>query len=443
MWIKRTKSVSGGVPVTYLQLIKTIYENGKSRQVVVANLGREEKVDYERACKLAKAMEDDKYLYLPKDLLELLPMKKYGETFLLYKIFDMTSMRRFLENLASYKALPQSSVTAIFAICAYYAFDSRNDFFHFLSKYFIYNSDRITKDTIIDAFRLLKGTPYVHPGIISNYFYLKENDDFRLIYIVSTHVSRALSESGNGIATIMTDQRGIPLHYNFSDSKLKELNFSDNANIVHVFNDLDICYIEKINVHKHRFIAKTGIRELMKLFPNYDINELVNQEALFTSYKDVGIKVLKIDDFHVIFIRPKAGLAPIYSKESGEVRDILITNTKLSFEDVMNFYERIYDIEEIFYDVALPNDLLFLTNYFSRKEIIEMLSHILFMRLFLEQQLTDKLCPQGVLHFTASDAYEICEDMLILELEYCGRYQYIHSILSDEQVKVLDCLAFA
>jgi len=440
MWIKRTKSVSGSIPVTYLQLTKTIYENGKSRQVVILNLGREGKVNYEKACKLAEAIKDDKYIYLPNDLIELLPMKKYGETFLLYKIFDMTSMRRFLENLASYKALPQPSVIAIFAVCAYYAFDGRNDFLHFLSKYFIYYSEKITKDILVDAFKLLRGTSYVHPGVISNYYSLKENNDLSLIYIVSTNVPKELSELGNGIVTIMTDQRGIPLRYNFNDSPLNDIDFSENTNTIHIFNDLDICYIEKINVLQQHFITKSDIKGFIKLFPNHDIDKLIKQEVFFTPYRDVGINVLKIDDFHVVFIRQKTGTAPIYSKENGEVRDILITNAKLSFENIMNYYERIYDIEEIFYDIALPKDLLFLTDYFSGKEIIEVLSHILFMRLFLEQQLTDKLKTQG---FSAADAYEICEDMLMLELEYCGRYQYIHNILNDRQIKVLDCLAFA
>jgi hypothetical protein len=442
MWIKRTKSISGGMPVTYLQLIKTIYENDKSRQIVIANLGREERIGYERACRLAASIKDDKYLYLSKDLLELLPMKKYGETFLLYKIFDMTSMRRFLENLAAYKVLPQISSTAIFAICAYYTFGSGNDFFQFLSKYFIFNSDKITRDVLFDAFKLINGTPYVHPGIVSNYLYLKESNDLRITYIVPTHVSKALLPSEKGIITIMTDQRGIPLHYECNDLSLNKQIFSENKNDVYVFNDLDIRYIHKSDKLQYHFIAKTDISGLKKLFSNKDIDKLISQEVVFIPYKDIGVKVFQIDDFQVVFIRPSEGLAPVFSKEHREIRDVLITNTTLPFQNIMNYYEGVYDIEETFYDIILPNDLLFLLSYFSKKEMIEMLVHILFMRLFLEHQLTYKLCPQEGLHFTASDAYEICKDMLILELEYCGRFQYIHSLLSDEQIKVMDCLAF-
>ena len=86
MWIKQTKVKSKNTEYVYYQLMKTVYLDGKSHQLVVANLGRKGEVEEALVYRLAEAITDEPYLFLPDDLLALLPTKRLGETFLLNKV---------------------------------------------------------------------------------------------------------------------------------------------------------------------------------------------------------------------------------------------------------------------------------------------------------------------------------------------------------------------
>ncbi|HHY46138.1 MAG TPA: hypothetical protein GX506_02405 [Firmicutes bacterium] len=45
MFIKRTKAKSGGRTYTYIQLVESVWKDGQPRHRVVANLGRDDRLD--------------------------------------------------------------------------------------------------------------------------------------------------------------------------------------------------------------------------------------------------------------------------------------------------------------------------------------------------------------------------------------------------------------
>ena len=210
MWIKQTKVKSKNTEYVYYQLMKTVYLDGKSHQLVVANLGRKGEVEEALVYRLAEAITDEPYLFLPDDLLALLPTKRLGETFLLNKAFEITSLRRFLEDLAEFKCLGANSVSALLFLLSYYSFHQGlpliRDFF---KKYYIRIEGDLKTTSYADAFRLLRGTPQVHPGIISNYNKLKNSHQLKCHYLFDVQADPSLVDGGSLCVDVMTDEYPI------------------------------------------------------------------------------------------------------------------------------------------------------------------------------------------------------------------------------------------
>lgn len=311
----------------------------------------------------------------------------------------------------------------------------------FLREYYIHNAERITFDSVLDAFRLIYKTPFIHPGILTNYRSLEESNSTRHVFVTPMRVSRALgAASEENAAAIICNEAGLPLFYQCYALPPDQIPLLENGDPVYISGVFDQRFPAWASAQGRRFLCRATTEDIAALLPDADIAATVAAEADYLPFQDYGYRVLDYGNLRVIVLRASAGHAPKLSAQFREPRDLLVTNMALSGERLMRLSVRLYDIESAFFELALPPDMGALLRHFTGGEMQDMLANIHFMRLFLEGQLTHKLTPMGL---TAADAYAICRSVRILRLEYGGRRQYIHSVYTPQQTELLNVLAFS
>ena len=96
MWIKKTVVKSKEKNYTYIQLVQSKMINGKSRQIVIANLGRMDKLDIAAVEGLAKILSSKVGDTLPPAQINLLPVQHYGAPLLVQNLYGTYRLEQFL-----------------------------------------------------------------------------------------------------------------------------------------------------------------------------------------------------------------------------------------------------------------------------------------------------------------------------------------------------------
>lgn len=431
MWIKHTNVQRGEKRFTYLQLMKTVYENGRSRQVLVSNLGRADRVDEDLAQTLAETITDSSYLFLPDELLALLPMRLYGETFLLNKVFELTSLRRFLEDLAEFKGISSSSVDALLLLLSYYSFQcgepSIRDFLH---QYYIRSEDAITPDTLRAVFDLLDSTPLIHPGLVSSYQMLEDSRQRKCYYLFDVPADPTLSHDPIRLS-LMTDEPGAPLFYRRLQPQDQDT-FRSSRNALYLFDSFSPSLLSG-EAATHPFIARITQQQLRRFLPGAPLRRL-NELPCRRRWGDVAYDSLRLGEHRCIICRSGQ-----FQDDASAAPEYLIDNLRCDEPSVLTWYSRIDEIRDRFYRLFLPKDLAYLYADVPSDSLIDTLLNLQFLRLFLDGQLSAKLEP---INLTAADAYALFRGIRIAPLKYCGRRQLIHSLYDPMQTRVLEFLAF-
>lgn len=430
MWIKKTRVRQGGKEHLYVQLMKTLYTSQGSRQVVVANLGHAEDVDLSLAKKLAASITDDSYIFLPEEHLNLLPAKFYGETFLLNKAFEITSLRRFSEDCAGYKGLPATSVDALFFLMAYYAFQKgESNAAAFSRQYYVRNSENVNADAIRGAFALLRDAQYIHPGIMTNYRNLVESRGLKYYFSFCVSTGAPFSHTGGSRVTLLTDKSALPLNYWIDWQESLPIADENSLFIFDLFTE------ELLHTNRPmRFIARIDQRQLARLFTSEQTAQ-INAVPCSGIYGDLMYGSIRMGEYDLVVLRA-AGASPNTSKTPTEV---VIANHPAPVHEVLNCLSQLDAISDCFYRVFLPEDLRGVCADIPLGELKWHIVALHFLHLFLEHQLSIRLEP---LNLSARDAYDICRSMRIASLKYCNQKQLIHSLHTPMQERILELLAF-
>ncbi len=431
MWIKRTTVSRGGRQYAYLQLMKSFYQDGRSRQVVVAPLGRADRIDRALAQELAESITDKPYIFLPAPMMELLPCKFYGETFLLSKGIEITSLRRFLEDLANFKGLSRGSVDALFLLVAYYSFQKhRSTMKDFLKEYYIRNENEVSYRSFVDALFLLRDTPLVHPGILTNYDHLKNSSHLKCYYLFDCRADPLIAAEGRLRLSIMTDGTGgllycksysredPPTLYPGKDTMFISSHFPPGPLPFDWKACPCLCRIEQRQLS--RLVGRRTVEQFLDLPCEHRYGDL------FYSFSDVG-------DHRLICLSPGSG--PVRQQP----HDLLITNLREDIPELLRHYSYMDGVRDCFYEIFLPRDLSALSGELPGRELQNVLINIQFLRLFIEDQLSVRLSP---LHLSAADAYALFRNNRIASLEYGNHHQLIHTEYSPIQTQILQMLAF-
>lgn len=101
MFPKKTRVGSGQKTYTYLQLVESVWRNGRPTHRVVANLGREDRVDPDQVDRLIRALAPytGREVYALEDL-ELVGARDYGVVAVLEHLWQVLELGRIVRELA-------------------------------------------------------------------------------------------------------------------------------------------------------------------------------------------------------------------------------------------------------------------------------------------------------------------------------------------------------
>lgn len=299
-------------------------------------------------------------------------------------------------------------------------------------KYYIRIEGDLKTTSYADAFRLLRGTPQVHPGIISNYNKLKNSRQLKCHYLFDVQADPSLVDGGSLCVDVMTDEYGFPLFYRREPHSARPMSVA--AETLYIYQSFhpslslapsSTRYISRITAKQLSALANAD-PELQHALRACDYSRRYGEDIVYSSI-DRG-------EYRIIALQPYPTGSPAFPP-----RELLITNLSCEPPDILNWYFRIDTIQDTFYRIFLPKDLAFIKEQFSSSDIVDILLNIHFLRLFMETQLSTKLEP---LNISVRDAYDICRNMRIVTLKYGNQKQLLHSIYSPMEIKVLDLLAF-
>ncbi len=138
MWIKSTKVKTKSGIYTYLQLVQSERIGGKTRQKVLANLGRADRLDREEVLKLLETIQNSTRDSLDSKQIHLLPSRKFGAPLVMEYALKSLGIWRFLAELSMHKKTEPFTTAAIFALLVYYTVSKEPDqlFADFYQEYF-------------------------------------------------------------------------------------------------------------------------------------------------------------------------------------------------------------------------------------------------------------------------------------------------------------------
>ena len=204
MWLKKTKVKTLRNDYVYLQLMESRVVDGKSKQVVLSNLGRADKVNMAVVNHLMERLGKGIHM-LPPEEMALLSAKDYGVVYLLERLFNQHQVKPFLQDVILRKSGSSSCYYTLFALIAYYMShtDGRQPFFAWLNHTYMPHGAEIDYRSIKECFSILAETPELREGMLSIhkhetgpgfvYLYhcsntnvpLKEPNEFPVVFILA------------------------------------------------------------------------------------------------------------------------------------------------------------------------------------------------------------------------------------------------------------------
>jgi len=106
MFIKRTKAKSGGKTYTYIQLVESIWRDGRPRHRVGANLGREDLLDPRQVDRLIASLAPYGRAQVAKaEDVEILGAREYGTVYVLSHLWSRLGLGELFRDLAARRRL--------------------------------------------------------------------------------------------------------------------------------------------------------------------------------------------------------------------------------------------------------------------------------------------------------------------------------------------------
>lgn len=440
MWIKRTRVQTRTSDIRYLQLMRTEYRDGKSRQKVILNLGHEEDINREHAELLARSISNDHtYDFIAPEAMALLPSRLYGEVHILMKLFEITSMQRFCLDAAHSRSAGEEAVQAIFALLCYYllSYGDGSELEQWASRYYLPDPRGLDREQILKAVGILVSVQRIHPGIATLYRKsLFEGDDQPLFtYCCETRYTFG-PDSWQRLSLFTVNSDQLPLSYREQDIQQlpatdshaqKTVLIGESPMLQQLRNQKDATYLIKI--------AKSDVRKFFEDFTT--AQHFAEEGGSFSPFRDYGYRVLHHEGKQVIILAGGHGeLDPVQS--GGPARDILVSNCTISTETLLSQYLLFLQMSDISAEIHLPKDLAYLKSHYNDKQLMSALLHLQSIQLFLISFLENKL--QHEQSFEA--VMNTVQNIRIAKLQFNTATKLIHTRHTPLQENLLNTIAF-
>lgn len=450
MWIKRTTVKTKAGTKTYLQLVRSVWEDGKPKQRIIANLGREDKVRAEVVDSLLKTLKQyGTYDSLDPDEIKLLDTKNYGNVYVLHRIAQISGLSRFLHDISIAHDKRTSSVSSILALVYFLELvEHRSDanFDKWLGGCHMPWSDNFSLNDVLTGLELIYNRRLICEGISMLYSEKNGNEkgvDFR--YILSSKVY-LLSKIPRMLHIVMTTQSDFnPVEVSVISNTNPKEQLCSRDDGVYIFDEDDTPQrlLEHIIENNCDFIFKLynyGTLERFGIQDRY-IREMIDEGGVFEECEDIGYREIVDGDLRYAVLRPYPGSVSRLSGGFKEPRELLIIKSAISTYSAVKAYTRIGNLQNSFYNLHMPVDLIEHLEG-SIQSILDKFIILKFIGTFLEFYL-EKILQNASLDITVQQALLEMGNMRITEISTGNASKYYHTALNDTQKSILQALGLS
>lgn len=440
MWLKRTRVKTKKGEYVYIQLVKTVRKGGRTRHMVVANLGREENVDIEKAERLSELLSRDKGDSLPEELIKLLPHEIYGYSMLFQRMIDNLGIWRMLTDMSFHKNAGRDAIYGLFALIVYYCINDtgRLPFFEFLKRVELPFENCITEESVINAITFLQDRDIFKDALFSSEGSV--SDGFSYVYMGVNDNLINIDKAGVTLAIVDKDFRLKYFATKKTVDRIRAFISRENPVISEELSLIDS--FEEFSLKKSGYICRIREEEIGRIFNDKKrVKEFYREEALYSEYRGIGYRYMCCEDKAVVSISPFPGKAASKAEGSGPPRELWVSNlasiTPLKIIDHYFFLEK---LESRAYNIYLPRDLGFLYESFLARQIMRSVVLIISVKMIIYDELESRVKD---LSLTAEEAVEECGRLLGTWVSTGENMKHYHSELDRIQMEILGRVGIA
>lgn len=385
--MKETTVRTGYGKVSYCQLMQTQYAGGgKSRQRLVLSLGRADRLDMDALREMAERVSAGERDVLTPQLLSVLPGGlEYGPVSLLLRALEGLGLPRFCGEAARRAGASPQAVDALAALTAYYllSYQRGTPFFQWLGQCYVPGKAGVTEDSLREAAGLLLGDRYFHPGLAAQAARAMEGEDWGFAYAVPCQYD-FLPEDRPVDALFLLSGEDIPLDFRLWEGTpaAERQKLLDRS--VLLTRSPELMARQGLGPGNCRFVCAVSPGEL-DLFgaESGEIAAFLREEGEFLPFREYGWRERRFGPLRVVLLRSSSGQAAALTQWHKEPRELLLTNTDLPVERLLEKFLMLDKVLDITHPVYLTEDLQFLRLWHSPGEILRMLGNMQFLQLFL------------------------------------------------------------
>lgn len=438
--MKETTAKSGGERVTYCQLMQTQYRNGSSRQRLVMSLGRADRLDMEALREMAAAVSRGRTDVLTPWLLTVLPDgREYGPSSLLLRTMEGLGLDRYFSQAAARMGAGPEAAAALTALTTYYllSYQRGTPFFQWLGQCYVPDSDTVTESSLLNGAALLLERERLHPGFGPRAESTHAEERWGYCCAVPCQYD-FLPEERPSDALFLLSGEDVP-----SDSCLWE-DFSGSgkellAHSVLLTRDPGLTARHGIRLEDCRFICAAPPGS----FPSFQretagMTAFLREEGEFLPFREYGYRERTFGTLRAVIFRSSPGPAPALTQWYKEPRELILTNTDLAVETILEKFLLLDKVLDITHPVYLTEDLQFLRQRFGGGEIRRILGNMQFLQLFLCLYLGRRLARCRT---TLDDALAALGDIRCVPLSWEGGGVLLTSPMSPRQQEIINSVS--
>lgn len=460
--MKETTVKCGGERVTYCQLMQTQYrKGGSSRQRLVLSLGRADRLDMDALRQMAAAVSRGRADVLTPWLLTVLPGgREYGPSSLLLRTMEGLGLDRYFAQAAARMGAGPDAAAALTALTTYYllSYQRGTPFFQWLEQCYVPNSDAVTQGSLLEGAALLLEREGLHPGfgpraqsvraeqnrgyccaVPCQYDFLPEARPSDALFLLSGEDVPLDSCLWEGFSE---SEKELPTHAGKEasrDGRFREGVAKPGAGLlahsVLLTRDPGLTARHGIRLEDCRFICAAPPGS----FPSFQqetagMTAFLREEGEFLPFREYGYREKQIGGLRAVIFRSSPGPAPALTQWHKEPRELILTNTGLPVETILEKFLLLDKVLDITHPVYLTEDLQFLRQRFGGGEIRRMLGNMQFLQLFLCLYLGRRLARCRT---TLDDALAALGDIRCVPLSWEGGGVLLTSPMSPRQQEIM------
>lgn len=312
-------------------------------------------------------------------------MREYGPVSLLLRAVNGLSLPRFWREAAREAERPDAAVAALTALTAYYllSYQRGNPFFHWLDQCYVPSRELVEEDALREGAGLLLNGGCLHPALAAQAARAMEGEDWGFSYAVPCQYD-FLPEDRPWDALFLLSGEDVPLDRGLwgRTDPARMAEFTRRS--VLLTRDPELMARQGLAPENCRFICGCSTGE-PPAFAGYhgEIAAFTREEGEFLPFREYGYREKRFGGLRAVVLRSTPGQAAALTQWRKEPRELILTNTDLPVEKVLEKLLLLDKVLDIIHPVYLTEDLQFLRLWYTPGEILELLGGMQFLQLFL------------------------------------------------------------